>query len=407
MREVSAALAALAHGDRPRFEAAAARVAERPGTAGWHRLVERALTVYLQTAVREAWLGGWQPDDVVRYAGRKLSSRHLPLVRDAIAAELRTYAPATIDPRWTAQLAELEATVWWRPDQTHLRALAEEQFVGFECVVPPALEVLNLLLGLPRLETLGPLPGSARPADERAGSARPEVDERILSRVRALLAKAESTTFPAEAETFTAGAQALMARHSIDLALLAAAERRSTDEPAGRRIGIDNPYEGPKAALLGAVAKANRCRVVWNRQLGFCTAVGFPADLDGVEMLFTSLLVQATRAMTRAGSRTDVYGRSRTRGFRQSFLTAYASRIGERLAEATGAQTAQAAAEPAAKNLLPVLAARDEAVEEAVAAMFPEVTYRALGSVTDREGWVSGRAAADLATLHTGPQLPG
>lgn len=57
-----------------------------------------------------------------------------------------------------------------------------------------------------------------------------------------------------------------------------------------------------------------------------------PSDLDAVELLFTSLLVQATTAMLAAGSRQDAHGRSRTRSFRQSFLAAYAQRIGERLA---------------------------------------------------------------------------
>jgi hypothetical protein len=402
--EVSAALRALAYDDSRSFEEAAARVAERPGIVGWRRATERALLGHLQSAVSGAWRRGWQPDDLVRVARRRLSGPHVRLIRDAIAAELSGYAAATIDPRWTAQLAELEARVWWRPDETYLGAWAEEQNTEWAAVVHCALEAFDLLSGLPELEKLGPIPGTARPTRSAANRPRPAVDERMLSRVRALLAKAESTTFPAEAEAFTAGAQALMARYSIDLALLAATNQSSSDEPSGRRIGIDTPYEGPKAMLLGAVAEANRCRIVWSQQLGFCTAVGFPTDLDGIEMLFTSLLIQATTAMTQAGSRTDAYGRSRTRAFRQSFLTAYASRIGERLSEATETQTAEAATEPAARNLLPVLAARDRAVEDAVAAMFPQLTERVV-SVTDREGWISGRSAADLATLHDGREM--
>ena len=59
--------------------------------------------------------------------------------------------------------------------------------------------------------------------------------------------------------------------------------------------------------------------------------VGFAGDVEAVELLFTSLLVQATAAMMRAGSRTGRNGRSRTRSFRQSFLHAYAVRIGQRL----------------------------------------------------------------------------
>ena len=91
-----------------------------------------------------------------------------------------------------------------------------------------------------------------------------------------------------------------MAKYSIDHALLAA-ETGRTEEPGGRRIAVDNPYEAPKASLLQTVAQANRCRVVWSKELGLVTVIGFPADLDAVELLFTSLLVQANSAMLRAG----------------------------------------------------------------------------------------------------------
>jgi Protein of unknown function (DUF2786) len=404
--EISAALHALAREDRTSFDVAAARAAEGPGIVAWHRVTERVLVGYLQSTVRGAWRRGWQPADLVRVVGRRLSNRHVDLARDAVADELRSYAAATIDARWTAQLADLEARVWWPRDQTYLRARSGAQNTAWAAVVSGAIEVLDLLGGLPELEKLGPVPGAARPSGSGAHWQRAAADERVLGRVRALLAKAESSTFPAEAEAFTAGAQALMARHSIDLALLAATDRNFSDEPTGRRIGIDNPYEGQKAMLLEVVAQANRCRIVWSQQLGFCTAVGFPADLDAVDLLFTSLLIQATTAMTQAGSRTHANGRSRTRSFRQSFLTAYADRIGERLAETTGTQTAQAATEPEGRNLLPVLAARDHAVEEAVATMFPQLTHCAVRSGTDREGWLSGRRAADLASLHTGRGLP-
>jgi hypothetical protein len=402
---VAAALRALAHDDRRAFEVASARVADRSGAAGWRRTTERLLADYLQSAVSGTWHRGWQPADLVRVVSRQLSNRHVSLARAAIAAQMQRYTPATIDPRWTSQLSDLEAQVWWRPEQNHLQAWAEAAHTEWSAAVSCALELLDLIGGLPELEKLTPIPGTARPTGSTAHPHRAAIDERVLSRIRALLAKAESTTFPAEAETFTAGAQALMARHSIDHALLSALDQSSSEEPTGRRIGIDNPYEGPKAMLLGAVAEANRCRTVWSRELGFSTAIGFPADLDAVELLFTSLLVQATTAMMQAGSRTDGYGRSRTRSFRQSFLTAYASRIGQRLAEATGRQTTKAATEPAGRNLLPVLAARNEAVDEAVAVMFPKMTNHVVGAVTHREGWFSGLSAADRAALHVDGEL--
>jgi hypothetical protein len=126
-----------------------------------------------------------------------------------------------------------------------------------------------------------------------------------------------------------------------------------------------------------------------------------------VELLFTSLLVQATTAMMQAGSRRDAYGRARTRSFRQSFLTSYAQRIGERLADAAGVAQRQAVAESPGTDLVPVLAARDSAVEQALDEMFPELTRRAVTSATDREGWLRGRAAADLATLQGRREVAG
>ena len=403
--DVATALRALAYQDKRAYAAATARVADQSRSAGSRGSAERLLADYLQSVVSGAWHRGWQPVDLVRVVSHQLSKRHVSLAGDAIAAQMQHYIPSSIDPRWTFQLSDLDAEVWWRPDQNHLQAWAQAQCVEWSTVVSCALEVLDLIAGLPDLEKLIPVPGAGRPTGATAQPQRAAIDERVLSRIRALLAKAESSTFPAEAETFTAGAQALMARHSIDHALLAALGQNSSEEPTGRRIGIENPYAEPKAMLLGVVAEANRCRTVWSRDLGFSTVIGFPADLDAVELLFTSLLVQATTALMHAGSGADGSGRSRTRSFRQSFLTAYASRIGQRLAEATETQTTKAATEPTGRNLLPVLAARNEAVDDAVAAMFPEMTNHVVGSVTNRDGWFSGLSAADRAALHGNGEL--
>ncbi len=367
----------------------------------------RGLAECLQSVVSAAWDRGWQPADVVRVVSRRLSKRHVSLTCDAVAAQMQCYPPAGVDPRWASQLTDLDLKVWWRPDQNHLRAWAEAQGTDWSTVVSCALEVHDVIDNLPALEKLIPIPGTARATGSSGHPQRAAIDERVLGRIRALLAKAESTTFAPEAETFTAGAQSLMARHSIDHALLSALRPSSSEEPAARRIGIDNPYEVPKAMLLGAVAEANRCRTVWSRGFGFSTAIGFPADLDAVELLFTSLLVQATTSMMQAGSSSDGHGRSRTRSFRQSFLTGYASRIGQRLAETTGTQTSKAASEPAGRNLLPVLAARGEAVDKAVAAMFPAVTSHVGASVTNSAGWFSGLSAADRAALQVGQEIRG
>jgi hypothetical protein len=395
------ALGYLAVDDHRHLDVVLGRLLQAPaGQDGvWRRVIERDLASLVTGMVTELWQTGWEPTDVVRAIGRSPGKDHAYLARDAIAAEISSYAPMTVAPRWLDQLAELEATVRWPRERTWLAA---DQDRPWPRTLRLALELADALARLPHLERLGPIPGAATHAPRPE---RPDVDERVLARVRALLSKAESTPYPAEAETFTAGAQALMARHRIDRALLDASMPHRASGPEARRIGIDNPYEAPKTILLDAVASANQCRTVWSKYLGFCTVIGHATDLDAVELLFTSLLVQATGEMTRQGSRKDPYGRSRTRAFRQSFLVSYARRIGERLDETTQEQTRQAAAETGRADLLPVLASRRQVVDDATDTLFPHLVQRSISSSRDREGWIRGRAAADLADLRVAQPL--
>jgi hypothetical protein len=385
-----------------------------PGGPSGRRIVNRSLVGWSDRIVEATWERGWQPADVHRIVNRRAGQRHARLAVDAVAAQMRRYAAATVDERWKAQLQGLGAVVWWDRDDEWLDAWGDREGRDRAEVLVDTLDLLNVLHTLPEIESLCPPPGTARrgtpgrghgpaqggPGSRTAGTRTDRsTDPRMLDKVRALLAKAESTGFADEAEALTAKAQQLMARHSIDEALLAAGEG-SRDNPTGRRVGIDNPYEVAKASLLDVVASANRCRSVWAKNLGFATVIGFDPDLDAVELLYTSLLVQATAAMMQAGSRQDRAGRSRTRSFRQSFLASFAVRIGQRLMAATEQASEEAAAETGEGRLLPVLAARTDSVREATETMFPETVSRAV-SATDSEGWAFGRAAADLASLHT------
>lgn len=374
-----------------------------PGGPGGQRTVDTALTAVLQRDLTAMWRRGWQPADVVRVAQRDHGPRHGRVIVDVIASEIRRYAASTVDERWEAQSRDLGAVVWWERDDAYLSALGAREGLARPELIRCVLEVLYILNTCPQIQKLCPPPGQARRGSlGAAATTQRAVDARQLDRVRALLAKAESTGFAEEAETYTAKAQELMARYSIDYALLSVGAG-AREEPVGRRVGVDNPYEAPKVLLLDAVARANRCRSVWSKAFGFVTVLGFAADVDAVELLFTSLLVQATTAMVAAGSRRDAYGRSSTRSFRQSFLTAYAQRIGERLTTATRQATEQAsrdvASRPGGDRLLPVLASREAEVGEMADELFPELVGRPV-AVTNREGWASGKAAADRAHLN-------
>ncbi|MGW6905738.1 DUF2786 domain-containing protein [Streptomyces sp. NPDC054940] len=315
--------------------------------------------------VAAAWRRGWQPADVVRLVRRDLDDSHVRLLSALIRAQQPYDGPR--GPRWNAQLDDLPAEAPPRTDRfSHATAV---------------LELYRLLLRLPTLE---PLDQAAEPASRDAAP-----ESRMLTRVRALLAKAEATGFPEEAEALTAKAQELMARHSIDEALLAGRDHAPKNAPGACRIGVEPPYEQAKAVLLDAVATANHCRAVWNEPFGFSTVIGFEADLEAVELLYTSLLVQAQTAMAKAEAAQRAGGRKRTKTFRQSFLAAYAHRIGTHLTAAAQTQVTQ--------DLLPVLASREVAVTDRMDRMFPETTTTRLRGVTDEAGWVEGSEAADRA----------
>lgn len=245
------------------------------------------------------------------------------------------------------------------------------------------------------------LPEVAIPASAVAAHG---LDAGMLAKVRALLAKAESTTFPEEAEALSAKAQELMTRYRIDAAVVGAGP--GSGGPGGRRIWVDDPYAGAKVSLLGAVARANGCEAVELGGLGCVHVVGFPADLEVVELLHTSLLVQVATAMLAAGPQVDARGRSRTRSFRQSFLLAYAWRVGGRLTEANAATEATVDAERGG-GLLPVLRDRDREVTDAVAELFPNAGTRGRRSVSNAAGWGAGVAAADRADLGVDQRLAG
>lgn len=363
--------------------------------------VDRCLQTFLHGLIRSAWERGWTPADVVQHARRKLEPGVEPLLLAVIASEHRSYPDSAIDPRWLDQLADLGVK---RPESAlDLTEWATDQRLGRYLALHTALALAGFLQALPGLARLFPLPGT--PVSARVASAVPASSGKVLARIRALLAKAEGTDFPEEAEALSAKAQELMAKFSLDRALVDAdPELDLPDDSGARRIWVETPYVSAKAQLVGAVASANRCRTVSMEQLAVVTIVGAELDLQLTELLATSLLVQANRAMLEAGKHVGHRGESRTRSFRQSFLMAYAQRIGERL-QATTEATQAAVPEVDAGRLLPVLSRREEQVDALFTKLFPDTVVRRT-RITNGAGWAAGLTAADLARLETRRQVP-
>jgi len=223
-----------------------------------------------------------------------------------------------------------------------------------------------------------------------------DTDSRMLERVRKLLARAEHPATPAaEAQACSTKAATLMSRHVIDQAMVDA-KRPERPTPETREIVVDAPYALPKAVLLSSVARAFRvCVAVGGDSAAGgrrCTVVGFPADLRMADVLFTSLLLQATTAALAA---TPPVG-SGVRAFRRAFLFGFAATVGARLREVR--QETEQEASSATPGAELVLADRYVRVQSAFTEQFPHLrTMNA--TVSSGTGMSAGRAAGARADL--------
>ena len=152
-----------------------------------------------------------------------------------------------------------------------------------------------------------------------------QADHPMLAKIRKLLAKAENeATTPAEAELYTAKAASLIADYGIDQALLAA-DLPHSDLVGDRIVRLDAPYARDKAELLCDVAVRLRCRAVrmTDRRTGateiFVHLFGHDSDLARADLLFTSLLMQASTWL----SRTPVPQWDHKAAFRRSWLAGF------------------------------------------------------------------------------------
>lgn len=121
---------------------------------------------------------------------------------------------------------------------------------------------------------------------------------KTLDRISALLAQAENDgATPAEKESFLAKAQQLAEVAAIDLAVARAhqADKSKVEVPEERKIWVGSrrsPTNKWKVELFIVIARANDCKcLILGNGLGVAPA-GFPSDLDVVERLYGSLVLQ-------------------------------------------------------------------------------------------------------------------
>lgn len=242
-----------------------------------------------------------------------------------------------------------------------------------------------------------------------------------LDTIRGLLAKAEATTFPAEAEAFVKKATELMARHSIDEAMLWDADTSGREPPDQITLTLLRPFTGQKAILVGGVAQAFGCRAIRHgapkgAREEKISIVGFPSDLSLVETLVTSLFVQLTTALTADDSAPRNGTASQVAGWRRSFITAFSYTVVQRIEEsrakakrdsdsaaasprgaAAGAEAPGDASRPRSTDV--VLAARNDEVDADFRRRFPNVRSSRVSAGTSRAGIRAGEAAGRKADI--------
>ncbi|MQM27398.1 DUF2786 domain-containing protein [Glycomyces albidus] len=376
---------------RPDWVDAASALEGASDDPGWPAALARVFEELGDDAALRAWEWGWMPREASSALKKSLSAEAARAGAVMMRGQLARYTEAQLSDRWIEHREELDAAAPFAGVAKAAAGLGRWDRIVLWAAV---LEALDLLGGLPKLPRVEPLPGTPLIA-HHLGVAE---SSRVYVKIRALLAKAESTDSDAEAEAFTAKAQQLIARHSINEALLSEAGQAKR-EPEALRVVIERPYELPKAELVAQIADANHCRSVYWPEGGFTTLIGDRGDLRSVELLYHSLLVQATAAMSRAGSVSAKRGgKSQTRSFRQSFLASFAMRIGERL-RASADDTAREVAEETGTDLVPVMRQRDERVDARTRELFPRLKSGRSTRITNYEGHVAGLAAADAARL--------
>jgi Protein of unknown function (DUF2786) len=213
-----------------------------------------------------------------------------------------------------------------------------------------------------------------------------EASDRLLDRVRKLLAKAEDESVtPPEAQALTAKAAELMAKYGIDRALLAA-DRPETDQPASRILDIDNPWARVKAHLLCGLGSALRCQCILLSGTGPGTRIhvfGYGSDIERTDLLYTSVLIQMWHGL--AGAQVPAWSSS-PRAWRRSWLLGFATAVISRVraAEHAAASRATAPAAPASSRTALVLADRAQVIRGKVEQEYPvtrtaRVTYSGSG----------------------------
>ncbi|MFI5840572.1 DUF2786 domain-containing protein [Catenuloplanes sp. NPDC051500] len=222
-------------------------------------------------------------------------------------------------------------------------------------------------------------------------------DQTRLAKIRALLAKAEATTFEAERDAYNAKAAELISAWGLEDALREA-EAQTPLQVSDKFIKVTGAYQKDKAILAYQVAEGLGLKAVLHQSgtgkgKGYATHIfGSSEDFVRVELLFTSLLVQASYGLSVARPYSPFED---VKAYRRSWLAGFTSAIRGRL-DAARQQGIREQSTGTPGTAL-VLVDRSKAIQRAVDAYYPKLvtsTRRLTGS-----GRNAGYAAGQRANL--------
>lgn len=222
----------------------------------------------------------------------------------------------------------------------------------------------------------------------------------MLAKIRKLLAKAEDPAVtPEEAEAYNTKVAELVARYGIDQALLA--EREPTSDVVGDRIiPLDPPYALDKADLLAGIAVVLRCKPIRRHRSTdpqgrhAVHLFGFGSDLERVDLLYTSLLLQSTHAL----ASTPVPPGENAAAFRRAWLAGFTIAVVRRLRQAERQAQEETSRTDSGRSVALVLADRTAVVVNAAREAYPRLGP-ARARVLSGGGYGDGHRAGQSADL--------
>lgn len=232
----------------------------------------------------------------------------------------------------------------------------------------------------------------------------------IANKIAGLLAQAEGTDNPLEAEAFQRQAEKLMAKYSIDQAVIDAKKAQGDREQiVTRKIFTTGGMAAAQQSLIHSVAMANGLQCFYSATGGkareaWVYIVGFQSDVDMLHDMCTSLLVQADHAL-KSWVKANPWVRQQPSGGwldKKQFVRSFGAGVAERFMK--NRREVEAAQPGAALVLVDRKAAVEQWVAQTQGKLRPGHAQR-MGSGHARHARLAGQAAGRAAVTNRSKAL--